>query len=106
MGAVASGAMALTDDQVRHVARLARIALTNDEIASLRDELSKILDYAEKVGEVATTDVAPTGHAYPLANVFRDDEPGPSLAPDEALATAPEAEDGRFRVPKIMDEEQ
>jgi aspartyl-tRNA(Asn)/glutamyl-tRNA(Gln) amidotransferase subunit C len=98
--------MALTDDQVRHVARLARIALTDEEIGSLRGELSAILDYAEKVGEVATEDVPPTGHAYPLANVLRDDEPRPSLAPDEAVATAPDAEDGRFRVPKIMEDEQ
>lgn len=95
--------MSLTDEDVRHVARLARLALTDDEVASLRGELSTILAYAEKVGEVASADVPPTSHAYPLTNVLRADEPRPSLAPEEALSTAPEAEDGRFQVPRIVD---
>lgn len=97
--------MALSTDDVRHVARLARLALSEEEIAALRGQLSDILAYAEKVSEVATTDVAPTSHAYPLANVLRDDEPRPSLAPDQALSTAPKAEQGRFQVPRIVGEE-
>jgi len=92
----------LSTDDVRHVARLARLALTDDEVESLRGQLSDILAYAEQVGEVAAADVAPTGHAYPLRNVYRDDEPRPSLSPADAISTAPEAQDGRFRVPRIV----
>lgn len=94
----------LTDDDVRHVARLARLALTDEEIASLRGELTRILGYAEQVGEVATEQVAPTGHPLRLTNVLRDDVPRASLSPEDALSTAPEAEDGRFRVPRIVEE--
>lgn len=95
--------MALSDEDVRHVGRLARIGLTDAEVAELRGELSDILDYAARVGEVATEEVSRTGHALRLSNVLRDDVPQPSLAPDRALAGAPEAEDGRFRVPRIVD---
>lgn len=94
----------LTDDDVRHVARLARLALTDDEVASLRGDLTRILGYAEQVGEVATEQVAPTGHPLRLTNVLRDDVPRPSLPAEDALAPAPEAEDGRFRVPRIMED--
>lgn len=95
----------LTDDDVRHVARLARIALTDEEVGSLRGELTDILGYAEQVGQAATGEVPPTGHALRLTNVLRDDVPRPSLPPEEALSTAPEAEQGRFRVPRIVEEE-
>ncbi|HVM19538.1 MAG TPA: Asp-tRNA(Asn)/Glu-tRNA(Gln) amidotransferase subunit GatC [Egibacteraceae bacterium] len=94
--------MSLSTDDVRHVARLARLALTDEEVDSLGAQLSDILAYAEKVGEVATSDVPPTSHPYPLRNVWRDDEPRPSLPPAEAIATAPQAEDGRFHVPRIV----
>lgn len=96
--------MALSDEQVRHVARLARLALTDAEIESLRGELSDILDYAQQVGQV-TADVPPTSHPYPLTNVDRADGARPSLSLQEALANAPQAEDGRFRVPRIVGEE-
>ena len=96
--------MPLSTDDVRHVARLARLGLADEEVQDLRSQLSEILAYAEKIGEVATTDVPPTSHAYNLTNVLRDDDPQPSLGPDRALSTAPEAEDGRFRVPRIVDE--
>lgn len=95
----------LTDEDVRHVARLARVDLTDAEVASLRGELTEILGYAEQVGEVATAEVAPTGHPLRLTNVLRDDEPRPSLPPEEALAPAPQAEEGRFRVPRIVEDE-
>jgi aspartyl-tRNA(Asn)/glutamyl-tRNA(Gln) amidotransferase subunit C len=97
--------VALTDDDVRHVARLARLALSEEEVASLRGELSDILAYAEQVNEVARPDITPTSHPYPLTNVLRADEPRPSLPPDLAVSTAPEAEDGRFQVPRIVGEE-
>jgi aspartyl-tRNA(Asn)/glutamyl-tRNA(Gln) amidotransferase subunit C len=95
----------LSDDDVRHVARLARLALTDDEVQALRGELSDILAYAEKVSEAATADVPPTSHPYPLRNVWRDDEPRESLDPADAIATAPAAEDGRFAVPRIVEEQ-
>lgn len=98
--------MALSDDEVRHVAKLARMALTDEEVSALAPELSAILAYAEQVQEVADRDVPPTGHAYPLVNVLADDRPRPSLAPEEAVSTAPQVEDGRFRVPRIVGEQE
>jgi aspartyl-tRNA(Asn)/glutamyl-tRNA(Gln) amidotransferase subunit C len=95
----------LSTEDVLHVARLARLALTDEEVEALRGQLSDILAYAEKVGEVAAADVPPTHHAYPLSNVWREDEPLESLPPEDAIATAPQAESGRFRVPKIVGEE-
>ena len=97
--------MSLSTEEVRHVARLARLALSEEEVEGLRSQLSEILAYAEKVGEVAARDVPPTAHAYPLRNVFREDVPGPCLSVEEALSTAPEPEDGRFQVPRIVSDE-
>lgn len=97
--------MALSEDEVRHVARLARLALTDDEVAELAPQLSTILDYAEQVGEVAADDVEPTVHPFALANVARPDEPRPGLTRDEVLAGAPAVEDDRFAVPRIVAEE-
>lgn len=98
--------MALSDDEVRHVATLARLALTDEEVTALAPELSAILAYAEQVQEVADADVPPTGHAYPLTNVLAEDVPRPSLPPEVAISTAPQAEDGRFRVPRIVGEQE
>lgn len=97
--------MSLTDDEVRYVASLARLALDDDEVAQLAPQLARILAYAEQVGEVAAEDVPPTAHPYALANVLREDEVGPSLERDELLAGAPEVEDDRFAVPRIVAEE-
>lgn len=97
--------MSLSTDDVRHIARLARLGLDDEEIEQLRPQLSEIIAYAEKVGEVAAADVPPTGHAFALRNVFREDIPHESLRPDEAISTAPAAEDGRFQVPRIVGEE-
>lgn len=97
--------MALSSEQVRHVAALARLALTDDEVEALREELSQILAYAEQVGEVATHDVPPTSHPFPLANVLRADDPRPSLPVTDALAGAPRAERDRFHVPRIVVEQ-
>jgi aspartyl-tRNA(Asn)/glutamyl-tRNA(Gln) amidotransferase subunit C len=97
--------MTITRDEVAHLARLARLALSDDELAVLATQLDVILGAVARVGEVAAADIPPTSHSVPLTNVFRPDEPRPSLGPDEALAGAPAAEDGRFRVPRILDEE-
>ena len=97
--------MALSDDEVRYVASLARLALDDDEIQRLAPQLSDILGYAEKVGEVAAEDVPPTAHPYLLRNVFRDDEVRTSLPREDVLGPAPEVEDDRFLVPRIVAEE-
>jgi aspartyl-tRNA(Asn)/glutamyl-tRNA(Gln) amidotransferase subunit C len=97
--------VALSADEVRHVATLARLALTDDEIADLAPQLSDILAYAEQVGEVAAGDVEPTTHPFALRNVTRPDEPGPSLTAAEVLAAAPAVEQDRFAVPRIVAEE-
>jgi aspartyl-tRNA(Asn)/glutamyl-tRNA(Gln) amidotransferase subunit C len=88
---------------IEHVAKLARIELTDDERAMLRTQLGIILEHAAKVGEVAADDVPPAASAIPRSNVFREDVPEPSLTHDAALANAPEQADGRFRVPKVAD---
>jgi aspartyl-tRNA(Asn)/glutamyl-tRNA(Gln) amidotransferase subunit C len=90
---------------IDHVARLARLALSDDERERLREQLGVILDSAARVQEVAAEDVSPTAHPVPQTNVFRNDEPGECLTPDEALAGAPETEDGRFKVPRIVEAE-
>jgi len=91
------------DIDIEHVARLARLALTDQEKEQLRRQLAVILEHAAKVGEVAADDVTPTAYAIPRANVYREDEPGPSLPQPEALANAPEQEDGRFKVVRIVE---
>ena len=93
---------AITRDDVAHLARLARIAMTDEELDRLAGELDVILGAVARVQEVAAADIPPTSHALPLTNVLRADEPTPSLGAEAALAGAPEAEDGRFRVPQIL----
>jgi aspartyl-tRNA(Asn)/glutamyl-tRNA(Gln) amidotransferase subunit C len=88
---------------IDHVARLARLALSDEEKAMLAEQLPVILEHAARVGEVAAEDVPPTAYAIPRANVYRDDVPEPSLPQAEALANAPEQEDGRFKVPRIVE---
>jgi aspartyl-tRNA(Asn)/glutamyl-tRNA(Gln) amidotransferase subunit C len=91
------------DIDIEHVARLARLALTDEEKEQLRRQLAVILEHAAKVGEVAADDVPPTAYAIARANVYREDEPEPSLPQPEALANAPEQEDGRFKVVRIVE---
>jgi aspartyl-tRNA(Asn)/glutamyl-tRNA(Gln) amidotransferase subunit C len=88
-----------------HVARLARLALTDGERERFREQLGLILDHAGRVQQVAAEDVPPTAHPVPQKNVFRPDEPGECLTQDEALAGAPETEDARFKVPRIVEAE-
>ena len=87
---------------VAHLARLSRIAMTDEELDHLAEQLGVILGAVARVQEVAAADIAPTSHAVPLTNVFRPDELVPSLGADDALAGAPAAEDDRFRVPQIL----
>jgi aspartyl-tRNA(Asn)/glutamyl-tRNA(Gln) amidotransferase subunit C len=90
---------------VDHVARLARLSLTDEERERFRTQLGLILEHAERVREVAADDVSPTAQPVPQRNVFRDDEPEAVLTQEEALAGAPEVEDGRFKVPRIIEAE-
>jgi len=89
---------------VEHVARLARLALTDDEIERMREQLNGILSYIEKLNELDTDGIEPTSHAVPMLNVMREDEPGPCLPRDEALANAPDRSGEFFRVPRIIED--
>ncbi len=91
------------DIDIEHVARLARLALSDEEKHRLREELSVILAHASRVGEVAADDVPATAYAIPRANVYRDDVPEPSLPQAEVLANAPEHKDGRFKVVRVVE---
>lgn len=94
----------ITRAEVEHVARLARLALTDAEIDALTGELGAILGHAAEVSAIDTADVPPTAHPLSLVNVLRPDEPRPGADRDEVLGAAPAAEDGRFRVPRILGE--
>jgi aspartyl-tRNA(Asn)/glutamyl-tRNA(Gln) amidotransferase subunit C len=89
----------LTQDQVLHVAKLARLALSEEEVELYGAELSKVLGYIEKIEELDLDQVEPTSHVVPLENVLRADEPRPSLDREVALGSAPDPADGGFRVP-------
>jgi aspartyl-tRNA(Asn)/glutamyl-tRNA(Gln) amidotransferase subunit C len=93
--------VAITRDDVLHVARLARLEIPEDEVDRVRDELGAILDAVGKVAELDLSDVEPTSHPLAVVNVWRDDEPRPSLSPEDALANAPDPVDGAFRVPAV-----
>ena len=96
---------AITRQDVAHLARLARLAVTEEELDTFAGQLDVILGAVARVGEVAAADIPPTSHVVPLTNVLRPDETQPCLPRDAVLAAAPAAEDGRFRVPRILDEE-
>ena len=95
--------MSLTPDDVLHIARLARIELSEDDVARFTSQLSGILDHFAALAAVDTSDLEPTAHPLPLSNVMRDDEVAPSLRRDEALANAPEQEDGYLRVRAVLE---
>jgi aspartyl-tRNA(Asn)/glutamyl-tRNA(Gln) amidotransferase subunit C len=94
----------LSRADVEHVARLARLALSDAEIDELTPQLAGILAHAARIASLDTADVPPTAHPVPLVNVLRADEPRPSLDRAEVLACAPEARDERFLVPRILGE--
>jgi aspartyl-tRNA(Asn)/glutamyl-tRNA(Gln) amidotransferase subunit C len=96
----------ITREDVAHLASLARIELSDAELDHLGPQLVVILDSIRSIREVAAADVPPTSHAIPLTNVFRDDVVTEGLTVEEALSGAPEVEDQRFSVPRILGEEQ
>jgi aspartyl-tRNA(Asn)/glutamyl-tRNA(Gln) amidotransferase subunit C len=91
--------MAISRDEVVHVARLARLELTDEELDRFAGQLDAILEAVGKVSELDLSEVAPTLHPLALSNVWAEDEPAPSLEVGEALANAPDREDDAFRVP-------
>ena len=93
--------MAITREQVVHVAKLARLELSDEELERMREQLSAILEAVGKVAELDLEGVEPTAHPLDLVNVFAEDEPRPSLPREEALANAPDPEDGFFGVPAV-----
>ena len=95
----------LTRDDVVYVARLARLALSEEEVEQFTVQLGAVLEHFASVAALDTSGVPPTSHPIPLSNVLRPDERRPSLERDVVLAMAPAEEDGRFRVPRILGEE-
>ena len=91
-------------DEVAHVARLARLELTDEELDRFTGQLAAVLDHARDVASLDLSHLAPTAHPFPVRNVFRPDDPRPCLTRHDALAGAPEVEDGRFKVPRIVGE--
>ena len=89
----------ISRDEVLHVARLARLELTDEEVSKFQEQLSAIIDAISKVSELDLSDVPPTAHPLEIANTWAEDEPRPSLSTADAFANAPEREDGYFKVP-------
>ena len=96
--------MKITRQEVEHVARLARLALSEEERERMRAQLDAILTYIDKLNQLDTTGTEPTSHVIPMTNVFREDEVRPSLAQEQALANAPDRQEALFRVPRILEE--
>ena len=96
----------ITREEVAHLADLARIDLSDAELDHLAPQLAVILDSIKSISEVAADDIPPTSHPMPLTNVFREDVIRPGLTAEEALAGAPQVEEQRFAVPKILGEEE
>lgn len=93
----------ISEEQVRHVAHLAKLAITDEEVHQFRNQLEAIINFSEQLNELDTTDVEPTTHVLNLHNVFREDIATEGLPKDEVLQNAPQQEAGQFKVPSIMD---
>jgi aspartyl-tRNA(Asn)/glutamyl-tRNA(Gln) amidotransferase subunit C len=98
--------VSISRDELAHLADLARIDLSDAELDHLAPQLSVILESVASINGVASDDIPPTSHALPLTNVFRDDVIRPGLTAEEALSGAPEVEQQRFKVPRILGDEQ
>ena len=95
--------MRLTPEEVEHVALLARLRLTDEERERFTAQLNSILEHFEQLRQIDTAGVPPMSHAVEMSNVLRDDEPTPSLSPEEALANAPDQAENCFRVPRVIE---
>lgn len=96
---------AISREEVAHLARLSRLAVTEEELDKFAGQLDVILQSVARIGDVAAEDIPPTSHSVPLTNVYRDDVVQPSLPQEAVLAGGPDVAEGRFRVPRILDEE-
>lgn len=96
---------AISREEVAHLARLSRLAVTEQELDTFAGQLDVILQAVARVGEVTAGDIPPTSHSVPLTNVLREDVVRPGLTQEQALSGAPDSAEGRFRVPRILDEE-
>mgnify|MGYP000117905012 CR=1 FL=1 len=96
--------MPIEREQVLHIARLARVGLSEEEVQRFEEQLSQILDYFQVLQELDTSDVPPTSHVLPLENVMRDDEPRPPLPAEQVLANAPQREGDFFKVRAVFEE--
>jgi len=97
---------AISREEVAHLARLSRLAVTEQELDRFAGQLDVILQSVARIGDVAAEDIPPTSHSVPLTNIYRDDVVTPCLTQEEALSGAPDSAEGRFRVPRILDEEE
>ncbi len=95
--------MKITREQVQHVAKLARLSLSDEEVAMFTGQMGDILAYVEKLNELNTDGIVPTSHAVPMENAFRDDVVRPSIGVEKALANAPDRIADFFRVPKVIE---
>ena len=95
--------MKITREEVEHVARLARLELTEEEKDLFTGQMDAILAYVDKLNELDTSGIVPTSHAVPMENAFREDQVRPSIGVDNALANAPERAEGFYRVPKVIE---
>jgi aspartyl-tRNA(Asn)/glutamyl-tRNA(Gln) amidotransferase subunit C len=95
----------IEESEVRHVAHLARLKLTDEEIAQFGEQLGGILDYVQKLAEADTSAVEPTAHPLPVSNVFREDEPTAPMGVEKVLANAPDKIGTYFKVPKVLDQD-
>ncbi|HHI97557.1 MAG TPA: Asp-tRNA(Asn)/Glu-tRNA(Gln) amidotransferase subunit GatC [Thermodesulfatator atlanticus] len=94
--------MSITKEEVQHVAHLARLEFSEEELERFTEQLAQILSYVEKLNELDTSQVEPTYHALKLTNIFREDEVKESIPTEEALSNAPQRENGFFVVPKVI----
>jgi aspartyl-tRNA(Asn)/glutamyl-tRNA(Gln) amidotransferase subunit C len=95
--------MKITHADVEHVSRLARLALSEQEIDSLTCEMDAILDYVDQLNSLDTEGIVPTAHAVPMENAFRADEVKPGFTPEQALSNAPDAAENAFRVRRVIE---
>ena len=95
--------MKISKEEILHVANLARLDIDESSIELFAEQIDKVLEYIDTLNSIDTSDVQPTSHTISLSNVFREDDVSPPFDRDAALSNAPEAEDGFFLVPKVVD---
>jgi len=95
--------MSISREEVEHVAHLARLGLSEEEVGTLQEQLSAILEHMRTINELDTSHIEPTAQVIPLRNVMRDDEPAPSLSREQVLSNAPDRDGDFFRVPPVLE---